>query len=213
MQLTRWLVVSIVASLLMLAACGDDDDDDSTGGNGATAVPAATDVIVDTPSDDSMDADGDDDGDGDGDDDGGDIFQLAGEWVGGWNNDTFGSSAPITMSITVNEDGTASFTFGLSDTAEGAPFGVPGLSPRTFEGTHDDAGLTVTVRGDDLFGDMDVTISPDGDLVAEATMDGLPGITGLSVEGSFDGSGMNITYTVGFPDGSSASGSATLTKL
>ena len=47
MQLTRWLIVSIVASLLLLAACGDDDDSD--GGNGATDVPAATDVIVDTP--------------------------------------------------------------------------------------------------------------------------------------------------------------------
>ena len=116
------------------------------------------------------------------------------------------------MSIDINEDGTASFTFGLSDTTQGAPFGVPGLEARTFEGTHDDAGLVVTVRGDDLFGDLDVAISPNGDLVAEATMDGLPGITSLSVEGSFDGSGLNITYTVGFPDNSVATGRATLTK-
>lgn len=114
------------------------------------------------------------------------------------------------MSIEINEDGTASFTFGLSDTAQGAPFGVLGLDARTLECTHAAAGLIVTVRGDDLFGDMDVTISPNGDLVAEATM---AGVTSLSVEGSFDCSGLNITYTVGFPEGSDASGSATLTRL
>ena len=193
MQLTRWLILSIVASLLLLAACSDDGD------NGAPDAPAATDTVADRPADDSIDGDG--------------IFELAGEWSGDWNNDTFGSSAPITMSIVVNDDGTASFTFGLSDTTEGAPFGVPGLSPRTFEGTHDDTGLSVIVRGDEIFGDMNVTISPEGDLIAEATMAGVPGITALTVRGSFDGAGMEITYTIRFPDASSASGTATLTTL
>ncbi len=37
---------------------------------------------------------------------------------------------------------------------------MPGLEARTFEGTHDEASLIVTVRGDEIFGDLDVTISP-----------------------------------------------------
>ena len=112
----------------------------------------------------------------------------------------------------MNEDGTASFAFALPDTTEGAPFGVTAVGSRTFEGTYDDAGLSIIVRGDELFGDMNVVISLQGDLIAEATMAGVPGIQGLSVRGSFDGDGIDITYFVRFSEDSGALGSATLTR-
>ena len=82
------------------------------------------------------------------------LAPLAGEWSGVWNSDTSGSSAPITMSIVVNDDGTASFTFDLPEPADGAPFGVPALGSRRFEGTCDDPGLSIIVRGGDLCGGM-----------------------------------------------------------
>ncbi|MCH8950326.1 MAG: hypothetical protein IIB87_08120 [Chloroflexi bacterium] len=140
------------------------------------------------------------------------LSPLAGEWSGVWNNDTSGSSAPITMSIVVNDDGTASFAFDLPAADSGSPFGVIAIGPQTFDGTYDENGLSVIIRGDGLFGDMNVTISLEGDLVAEATMAGVLDIVALTVRGSFDGSGMDITYTVRFPGDSGASGSATLTK-
>ena len=197
MQLTRWLIFSIAASLLVLAACGDD-------GNGAPSAPTATAVISATPVDNSTDGNG------------ASPFELlaplAGEWSGVWNSDTSGSSAPITMSIVVNDDGTASFTLDLPDTADGAPFGVPALGSRTFEGTYDDTGLSIIVRGDDLFGDMNVSISLEGNLIAEATMAGVPGISALIVRGSLDDTSMDIAYNIGLPDNSVATGRATLTK-
>ena len=205
MQLTRWLIFSLASSLLVLAACGDDGD---SNGNGAPSAPTATAVISDTPVDDSTD--------GDSNGNGASPFELlaplAGEWSGVWNSDTSGSSAPITMSIVVNDDGTASFTLDLPDTAEGAPFGVPALGSRTFEGTYDDTGLSIIVRGDDLFGDMNVSISLEGDLIAEATMAGVPGISALIVRGSLDDTSMDIAYNIGLPDNSVATGRATLTK-
>ncbi len=204
MRLTRWLIFSIAASLLVLAACSDDGDGD---GNGA---PTATNVISDTPVDDSTD--------GDGDDDAASAFELfsalAGEWSGVWNNDTFGSSAPITMSIVVNDDGTASFSFDLPAADSGWPFDLIAVGPQAFDGTYDENGLRVAVTGDGLFGDVTVTITPDGQLTASATMEGALGIDSLTVEGTFTGDGLAVTYTVTFPEPavSDATGSATLTK-
>ena len=203
MQLTRWLIFSIAASLLVLAACGDDRD---SNGNGAPSAPTATDVISDTPVDDSTD----------GDSDGASPFELlsplTGNWSGAWNNDTFGSSAPITIRIAVNNDGTASFAFDLPAADSGSPFGLIAIGRPAFDGTYDENGLSVILRGDGFFGDMSVSISLEGNLVAEATMTGVLSISGLTLQGSFDGSGMDITYTVTFPDGPDATGSATLTR-
>ena len=198
MQLTRWLTFPIAASLLAFAACGDDD------GNGAPVTPAATDVTVDMPTGEPSDGDGGSPFDL--------LFPLTGEWSGAWNNDTFGSSAPITIRIAVNGDGTASFAFDLPAADSGSPFGLIAIGRPAFDGTYDENGLSVMLRGDGLFGDMNVSISLQGDLVAEATMTGVLSISGLSVRGSFDGDGMDITYTVTFADGSDATGSATLTR-
>ena len=43
MHVTKWLILSIAASLLVLAACNDD----GANGSVATDAPAATDVAVD----------------------------------------------------------------------------------------------------------------------------------------------------------------------
>lgn len=228
MQLTRWLIISIGASLFLLTACGGGGDGDS---NGVPSAATATDVISDTPPDDSTDSDAnnapsaatatdvisdtppDDSTDSDG--NGSSPFDLlsplTGTWSGAWNNDTFGSTAPITIRIVVNGDGTASFGIDLPAVESGWPFDLIAVGPVAFEGTYDENGLSVSLRNHGFFGDMSVHISLEGNLVAEATM-AVYSATGLTLQGSFDGDGMDITYTVMLPDGSEASGRATLTK-
>ena len=198
------LTLGLIASLVILGGCGGDDDD-----NGAdpTDTPVA-DIIDDDIDDDADDADDSDDGSSDG-----SVADLDGEWVGLWNNDTFGSFAPITMSISIGDDGSASLTVGLSDNADGAPFGIPGLAPSTLEGSIEDGVLTVEVSAHELFGDMTATILADGTLEVTATMDGAPGIAGMTVTGTFDGDGLDVTYTITFPDGSDATGTATLNRV
>ena len=84
---------------------------------------------------------------------------LAGDWTGEWNNDTFGSSASMSLGITVNDDGTASLTFDLLSSDLGLPFSMEPPGPITLRGTHDENGLAVDVRGHELFGDMVAFIS------------------------------------------------------
>ena len=197
MPVAKWLVLSIAVSLFIIAGCGGD-------GNGAPGAPAATDVTVEMPTSEPANGEGDSPFDL--------LFPLTGEWSGAWNNDTFGASAPITIRIAVLNDGTASFAIDLPAADSGSPLGLIAIGLPAFDGTYDENGLSVILRGDGLFGDMNVSISLEGDLVAEATMTGVLGVSGLSVRGTFDGSGMNITYTVTFPDGPDATGSATLTR-
>ena len=185
MQLTRWLIVSIAASLLVLAACSDDVDT-----NGATDTPAAT------ASASPFEV----------------LSRLTGNWSGAWRNDTFGSSAPITIRIAVNGDGTATFGIDLPAGDSGRPFGIIATGQQAFDGTYDENGLSAILRGDGLFGDLNVTISLAGELVAEATMTGVLDVDHLTVEGTFTGDGLDVTYTVSLSDGSDATGSATLTR-
>ncbi len=190
MKMRRWFAIAVVASLFVVAACGGSD------GGG------------DTP------ADGDvpDDGAGPG---GFERFApFAGAWAGVWNNDTFGTTARMTIAIAINADGTASFTIDLPASDTGAPFGIPAIGePKTLTGTFDDGGLIVVMIGDDLFGDMTVRITPDGVLTAQASMEPLLAISELVVEGTITGNTMDFTYEVTSSDGSGATGTATLTKL
>ena len=183
MQLTRWLVLSIAASLFVISACSDDGDT-----NGATDAPTATASPFEL------------------------LSPLTGNWSGAWNNDTFGSSAPITIRIAVNADGTATFGIDLPAADSGRPFGIIATGQQAFEGTYDENGLSVILIGDGLFGDLDVSISLAGELVAEATMAGVLEVDHLTVEGTFTRDGLDAAYTVSLSDGSDATGSATLTR-
>ena len=138
---------------------------------------------------------------------------FAGAWAGAWNNDTFGTTARMTIAIAINANGTASFTIDLPASDAGAPFGIPTIGePKTLTGTFDDGGLIVVIIGDDLFGDMTVRITPDGVLTAQASMEPLLAISELVVEGTITGNTMDFTYEVTSSDGSGATGTATLTK-
>ena len=205
------LTLGLMASLVILGACGGGDNDD---GADPTDTPVE-DVIDDDPDDDDDAADDNDAAADDGDDGSADgsVADLGGEWVGVWNNDTFSTSAPITLSISIGDEGSAAITLGLSSTADSAPFGVPDVEPTMLEGTIEDGVLNVELVGHALFGDMTATILADGTLEVSATMDGAPGIAGMTVSGTFDGDGLDVTYTITFLDGSDATGTATLSRV
>lgn len=202
MNLRRWFALAAVASLLLLAACGDDEDTDTVTATDTptSAAPAGTEEPEDKPTATAAVGSFEQ------------FSTFAGQWEGVWNNTTTGSTAGITMTITVNEDGTASFTLDLADSDTGAPFGQPAPATKTFAGTYDESGLTVEVVGDDFFGDMTVTIAPDGQLTVEATMDPLPGVDGLTVGGTLTAKGLAFIYRVTFPDRSDATGTAQLER-
>ena len=202
-----WLVlltIGLITLLAFLGACSNGDDDSGAEPTDTPVADVADDVTDDEPADNEPDDASP----------GGSVAlsDLAGDWTGEWNNDTFGTSAPMSLSITVNDDGTASLTFDLLSSDLGAPFGLEGPGPITLDGTHDENGLAVDVRGHDLFGDMVASLSSTGRLQADATMDGAPGIVALSVLGTFTEDGMEGGYTIVFPDGANATGTATFTR-
>ncbi len=202
-----WLVliaIGLIVSLVLLGACSSDDDDSDAEPTDTPVADVADDVTGDEPADDEPDDDSS----------AGSSWpsDLAGDWTGEWNNDTLGSSASMSLGITVNDDGTASLTFDLLSSDLGKPFGLEPPGPITLDGTHDQNGLTVDVRGHELFGDMVAFISSTGTLSADATMDGAPGIIAMGMFGTFTGDGMEASYKIVFSDYSEATGTATFMR-
>ena len=202
-----WLVliaIGLIASLVLLGACSSDDDDSDAEPTGTPVADVVDNGMGGEPPDDEPDDDGSAWSSWPSD--------LAGDWTGKWDNTTFGSSASMSLGITVNDDGTASLTFDLLSSDLGAPFGLEPPGPITLDGTHNENGLTVDVRGHELFGDMVAFISSAGRLQADATMDGAPGIIAMGIMGTFTEDGMEASYKIVFSDGSEATGTATFTR-
>ncbi len=203
------LTIGLIAALALLGACSSDDDDSDADPTDTPFTDVVDDGTGDEPAEDEPAHDEPDD---DGSSGSFAISDLAGDWTGDWNNDTFGSSASMSLSITVSDEGTASLTFDLLSSDLGSPFGLEAPGPITLDGTHDEDSLDVDVRGHELFGDMVARISSAGRLQADATMDGAPGIVAMSVFGTFTQDGMEAEYTIRFSDGASASGTATFMR-
>lgn len=178
------IAIGIAASLALAAGCGDDSDS-----GGSTPIPGAT--ATSEPID---------------------IAGLAGEWNGEWNNTTAGTSAPISLTIATNDDGTATMTLELPSSEAGSPFGLGAQGPITLQGTYNEDRLDVDARGDELFGDMVAVILRSGKFQADATIADVVDISALSVTGTFAADGMAGTYSIAFPGGSGAEGTVTLTR-
>ncbi len=197
MRMRSWLAIAVVVSLLTLAACNGDDNGDN-GDTTPTETPSsgATTEPEETPPDGAA-TDGYEQ-----------LLVFAGEWSGAWNNDTFGSTGAITLSIVVNEDGTWSATLDI----DGPVFGANDPTARTVSGTYDASGATGQLQGDDVFGDVTLSATLDGTIVIAATNIPAAGIASLTAEGTATPDGIAMTYTVTFDDGTTAEGTGTLTK-
>jgi len=192
------LAVAVVALALVAAACGDGDDSGSNGADEPRATAAGTEAAG-QPTEPA------------GDPQGGAFDNLTGTYEGAWSNETFQTTAEVTIELAV-EGNAATFTLTLTDGPDGSPFGIAAPEPKVLEGTVIAGDLAVELLGDELFGDLSALITAGGEVAVTASMDGVPGVSGLTVTGTITEAGMDLRYTVSYPDGTEASGTATLTK-
>jgi hypothetical protein len=132
----------------------------------------------------------------------------AGEWSGSWTNTTFGSTGDLKATIAFNEDGTGSFTFD----AGGFIFGALDPPEVTFNATFDAEGITVDLPGDEIFGDVTVTVHPDGTFEMVGDLIPTQGIARVEATGTFSAETIEATYTVIFDGSGVAEGTVMMTR-
>lgn len=132
----------------------------------------------------------------------------SGAWSGSWTNTTFGSTGPIEAEVAFNPDGTASFTFD----AGGLVFGALDPPAVTFDATYDAMGVTIDLPGDAIFGDVRVTIHPDGTFEMVGDVIPTTGIARVEANGAFTETSAEGTYTVFFDGEGVAEGTFTMSK-
>lgn len=118
--------------------------------------------------------------------------QFAGSWSGTWANTTYGTTGSADMTVVVNEDGTFEVTIDLG----GMVFGAVDPPPLTYSGTYEaGAGASFGGEGDPTFGDVTVSITPDGQL--SGRLEGILGGSGLAeVTGTVTPEMVNLEYSI-----------------
>jgi hypothetical protein len=133
---------------------------------------------------------------------------FAGTWSGSWTNTTYGSSGAIEATAEFSTDGSASFSFD----AGGFIFGVFDPPSITFSGSFDASGVTIDLPGDEFFGDVSVTINPDGSFNMVGDLVPTTGVARVEATGTFTESTVEGTYTVFFDGTGFAEGTFSMTK-
>jgi hypothetical protein len=187
------LLLSLIL-VLALAACGTSD---------ATEAPAAdpTEEAMEEPTPEPEPTEELDTGYNT-------FAPFAGTWSGSWTNTTFNSTGPVEATIEFNEDGTGSFTFDAGGFIFGA-FDPPAI---TFPATFDATGVTIDLPGDEFFGDVTVTINPDGTFTMVGDLIPASGIAKVEATGTFTETSVEGTYTVFFDGNGVAEGVFEMTK-
>lgn len=125
---------------------------------------------------------------------------YAGTYKGTWTNTATGATGPATIDIKLDA---ASHAANLTIDFDGNYLGLADPPAASLSGTYDDAGARV--KGSSiLFGDYDVTISPDGKIVG--VMKKLAGgiIPEMTYTGLLTGDSLDADYVVTFADGKTA---------
>jgi hypothetical protein len=132
----------------------------------------------------------------------------AGAWTGSWTNTTFNSTGPIDATIEFNPDGTGSFSFDPG----GMVFGAVDPPSLSLAASFDTSGITIDLPGDAVFGDVAVTINPDGTFTMVGDLIPTSGIARVEAMGTFSEISIEGTYTVFFDGTGVAEGTFSLTK-
>lgn len=184
----RWLVL-VGALSLITAACGGDD------GTAPTTAPTTTAPTTTAPTTTGDPA----------------AYRLslamifAGEWTGAWENATSGTTGPIAAAVAVDA---ASLSAVLSVDLGGAVFGAG--DPAPFEVAVDLAAAPPYTSTTALLGDLSLVVEVDGAFTLEAPDVPATGVASFSASGRATSAGITLDYTVGFEDGSEATGTADL---
>ncbi|MGD2251359.1 MAG: hypothetical protein PVF70_00420 [Anaerolineales bacterium] len=135
--------------------------------------------------------------------------QYQGDWVGQWTNLTFSSSGEAVGSITVDDTGEFTFVIDLG----GFVFGMVDPPPMTYVGQIGEQGAFLEVLGDPTFGDITMTVTPDGEVTIIGEMVPVEGIASLSATGTISPTEARLEYTVNFTFGDPARGEVILQKM
>jgi len=133
---------------------------------------------------------------------------FSGEWTGTWENDTFGTSGDVFISISDDDIGEIAITVDFN----GIVFGMGDPEPFTLTVASDpETGLTVS-GGSSQFGTVDASVSEDGSF--SGTVEALvsPVIEGIDFSGAISEVAIYIDYTVYFTDGTTAEGIITASR-
>jgi hypothetical protein len=134
--------------------------------------------------------------------------QLAGNWIGTWNNTTFGSSGSAALAIVVN---TSAKTYAVTLTLGGNVFGGSAPPAQTFSGSYTTASGATFTGHDSLFGDITFSITPAGVITGSATNVPSSNVSAVSFNGTASATTITINYSVTLKPSGTAAGTVTLT--
>jgi len=133
---------------------------------------------------------------------------LLGTWNGSWTNTTFGTSGPLSITVTDNGNGTYNVTVDLG----GMVGGMIDPPPQTVTATVDGNGGISFNGSVSMLGQLIFSVSSGGALSISAPAITTPGFSSFSASGSISATTGSLSYTVTFSGGGSANGTATATK-
>jgi hypothetical protein len=133
---------------------------------------------------------------------------LAGDWVGEWNNTTFGSTGSIEVTVIVDTE--VGFLLANTDIG-GSVFGQVDPEPRTFE--LDLVTGPPYERRSGLLGEFTIVIGEDGSFTLTADDVSAEGIATMTITGTLGLAEFSATYVIGFEGGGTAEGTIEVAKV
>lgn len=128
------------------------------------------------------------------------VSLYVGTYKGTWTNNTTGATGSAQLDIIADETyKTATLTLDFG----GKYLGIDDPPPATLTGTYSDAGAVVKGKSD-LFGEYDVTIDPDGDIVGVMKQLADGAIPEMTYTGKLTKDTLEADYVVKFADGTVA---------
>lgn len=135
------------------------------------------------------------------------IAAALGTFTGTWNNQTFGTTGPVTFQVSDTSPGVLTMTVTLG----GNVFGGVAPPPFTVTGTLNSQGIVTLSGGPASFGTVNGTIGTNG--LFNFTIINIPGgfITSAVFNGTYSGGVISLGYTINFNSGSPATGTLVAT--
>lgn len=146
------------------------------------------------------------------DDDDAEANVTEGSWTGTWDNITFGSDGPLTLMIVDNGDDTLTVTVDLDGFVGGA-FNPDAQTITATINEDGDASFSGMVDMMGMQGQLDFTLTDDGDLTISLPDIPVAGFDSFTATGTMGATTGSLTYTVTFSGGGgTADGTAEATK-
>jgi hypothetical protein len=133
---------------------------------------------------------------------------YVGTYAGTWTNGATGATGPVTIEIATDE---ASQTATLTLDFGGNYLGLADPPPATLTGTYDSSGAVVK-GSSPLFGDYDVTIDPDGNIVGVMRNLAAGAIPEMTYTGTLTPDRLDADYVVQLADGTTVNSTLRMEK-